>query len=67
MRNIIGALALAIILGGLGAYLDGTAKSQPKTSDTPPYCVELGGPNAGHIIKDDGTLVCTDKRGRKLK
>lgn len=55
---------LAIICAG--PLLDSTAKSAPKT-DTPPFCTELGGPNAGHVIKDNGTLVCTDKRGKALK
>ena len=29
-------------------------------------CAEIGGPNVGFYYKDNGQLVCTNKRGYKL-
>lgn len=29
-------------------------------------CRQIGGPNVGYYIKQDGTTICTNKRGQRL-
>lgn len=43
--------------------------SRPSVSDTTAYrlCAEIGGPNAGFFFDRTGKLVCTNKRGNKLR
>ena len=78
--NWLSAAALAIMIGA-SHYLDANAtfKIEDTTLATSyrgwtsteyqsyKTCSEIGGPNVGFYYKDNGKLVCTTKRGYKLK
>lgn len=78
---MLGAFAVAFILGVFGPSLDGPARSYASYGytadqvgehrrlelDAQRTCADLQGrgENAGYVVKGDGAVVCTDKHGRR--
>lgn len=80
MRIVLDWIAAAVVVVAVGSahYLDtqysfadsnlANAYRGWTSNDKASYrlCAEIGGPNVGFYYKDNGQLVCTNKRGYKL-
>jgi len=67
--KLLVVLAIAIgVWSGLELVNMVKPSSLPAPRNTMAYktCVEIGGPNAWVVFKDNGDPVCVNKRGNKL-